>query len=138
MQGHLWLPDVRDFIELNTRTIGTPLGPVQFHVYTKQLDYHDAGVQASFVDLHTALAASDKIEHIESWYLSFQAFLQASPAAYTGRLDSAGRLLTADEFYPAVKTFLEFEPVAGVRVNQRWANDGALQQPILECCRSWN
>jgi hypothetical protein len=112
---------VRDIIDLTTRMIGSPTGDVPFQVYTKALPYHEADTQASYADLHAALAASPKVAAVESWYTAFTEWLGAS--AYAGELDGAGRLTAAASFYPALRAFLDHEVAPGVRLNRRYASD---------------
>ena len=114
--------DVRDFFDLNEQLLGTQAGKVPFGVYTKDLAYHEAGVQADYLALHQTLNSSALVDaDVDSWYLSFQRFLSTS-AAFSASLDSDGRLTAAASFYPAVQSWLEFE-VGGVRVYGRYADD---------------
>ena len=136
---------VRDFFELNQQLLGTQAGKVPFGVCesialdldldlvpateltpcslatdTKDLAYHEAGVQADYLALHQTLNSSALVDaDVDSWYLNFQRFLSTS-AAFSASLDSDGRLTTAATFYPAVQSWLELE-VGGVRVNGRYA-----------------
>ena len=107
---------VRDFVNLNTELLGSPSGKVPFNIYTQEMDYHTADVQTKYEALHDALAASDRVESVNSWYLNFKASLAAT---------STPMPTTAATFYPAVQSWLNAETAlsSGIRINQRFSRE---------------
>eukprot|EP01052_Picozoa_sp_SAG31_P035640 SAG31_NODE_4328_length_3351_cov_1.759225_2_plen_461_part_00 len=108
---------VRDNIDLNRLFMDHPVGDYHFGIYTKQLEYHTPAVQREYVKFHNALATSDKVARVESWYIDFISFV-ASNASLAATVSN-----TRETYYLAIAAFLAYEPVPGVKPYRRWLDD---------------